>query len=96
MCWAFKKGRMFLLGHPKFHVVTDHRPLLRVFGDKPLADIENPRLAWLKSKTLAYSFDIHHIEGKSNPANVFTDKFLSPEFTQIAVFYKVANLALSY
>ena len=40
--WALK-ARMFLLGNPKFTISVDHEPLLRILGDKSLADIENVR-----------------------------------------------------
>ena len=56
--WALKKARMFLLGCPKFTIFVDHAPLLKILGDKSLADIENTRLLSLKQKTLAYNFDI--------------------------------------
>ena len=30
--WALKKGRMFLLGCPKFNVITDHQPLVKILN----------------------------------------------------------------
>ena len=66
-----KKAKLFLLGN-KFKVVTDHSPLVKIFNDKSLADIENNRLLSLKEKTLTYTFSIHYIKGKENYADVLS------------------------
>ena len=63
---------MYLLGCPSFTIFVDHAPLLKVLGDKSLADIENVRLLKLKMKTLGYNFQIKHIKGLKNHANVFS------------------------
>ena len=63
---------MFLQGNPHFTILVDHRPLVKIFGNKPLADIENVRLQQQKEKTLAYNFDIKHIPGVKNHANTFS------------------------
>ena len=72
VAWALKKARMYLLGCPSFTIFVDHAPLLKVLGDKSLADIENVRLLKLKMKTLGYNFQIKHIKGLKNHANVFS------------------------
>ena len=43
---------------------TDHKPLLRVLGDRRLEDIENPRLESLKEKTLRYKSKMVHVPGR--------------------------------
>ena len=48
--WTLKKARIYLLGCPKFSIFVDHAPLVKIFGDKSLADIENTRLLKLKEK----------------------------------------------
>ena len=63
---------MFLLGCPKFNVITDHQPLVKILDDKSLGDIENPRLVKFKERTLAFNFDIHYVEGAKNNANMFS------------------------
>ena len=71
--WAMKKARMFLLGCKDFTVYVDHQPLVKVFNDKSLEKIENPRLRSLKEKTLQYSFNIKYIKGITNvAANAFS------------------------
>ena len=72
VCWALKKARLFLLGCPHFEVIIDHNPLLKIFGDKCLNDILNPRLFDFKEKTLPYSFTIRYIKGIKNHANTFS------------------------
>ena len=72
VCWALKKARLFLLGCPHFEVIVDHIPLLKIFGDKCLNDILNPRLFDFKEKTLPYSFTIRYIKGIKNHANTFS------------------------
>ena len=49
---ALKKCRYFVLGCPNLIVAVDHKPLLKVFGNRSLEDINNPRLVSLKEKTL--------------------------------------------
>ena len=68
VAWALKKARLFLLGHPKFTIYVDHNPLVRIFGSKSLADIDNIRLQKQKEKTLPFNFDIKHLEGIKNHA----------------------------
>ena len=66
--WCLKKARLFLLGCPNLTLVTDHRPLVKLFGDRELKHIDNPRLFRLKEKTLHFRFVIKHIAGKKNTA----------------------------
>ena len=54
---------MFLLGCSNLILVPDHRPLVKLFGDKKLRDILNPRLLAMK-KTLIYSFNMKYLLGK--------------------------------
>ena len=70
--WALKKCRMFLQGHPEFYILVDQRPLVTIFGNKALADIDNIRLRNQKEKTLEYNFQIRYIEGVKNHANTFS------------------------
>ena len=65
---AFKKSKIFLFDHPGFIVITDYRPLTRVFGDKEFSTIDNPRLLRLKEKTPMHRFKIIHIQGNNNTA----------------------------
>ncbi len=66
--YALKKCKIFILGCPKLLVVTDHKPLVSIFGLKSLEKIENPRLFSLKEKTLPFQFDMVHVSGVSNKA----------------------------
>ena len=46
--------------------MVDHKPLVRIFGDRALADITNARLRNLKEETLPYSFKMVYIPGVRN------------------------------
>ena len=56
---------MFLLGS-QFHIIVDHQPLLKIFGDKSLGDISNNHLLTFKEATMQYSFTMHYIKGIKN------------------------------
>ena len=47
-------------------VVTDHKPLVQILGDKTLDEISNPRIFSLKQRTLPWRFDIEHMPGEEN------------------------------
>ena len=63
---ALKKAKHFVLGCSDLTIAVDHKPLLKVFGDRSLEDIDNPRLIRLKEKTLHYRFKMVHIPGVKN------------------------------
>ena len=65
---ALDKARHFVLGCKNLTIAVDHRPLLKVFGDRSLDHICNTRLRNLKEKTLRYHFKIVHIPGVKNKA----------------------------
>ena len=44
--------KFYTLGCKDLYVATDHSPLVKILGDKSLADEENPRLARIKTRTL--------------------------------------------
>ena len=58
--------RIFVLGSPNLTVAVDHKPLIKIFDDRQLDTIDNPRILSLKEKTLMYNFKIMHIEGTAN------------------------------
>ena len=63
---ALDKARHFVLGCSDLVVAVDHKPLLKLFGDRCLEDIPNPRLRNLKEKTLRYRFRMVYIPGVRN------------------------------
>ena len=63
---ALQKTKYFTLGCRDLIIATDHKPLLKVMGDRALADIENPRLFNLKEKTLRFRFKLVHVPGKKH------------------------------
>ena len=52
-----------MLGCTDLTIAVDHKPLLKLFGDRFLEDIPNSRLRNLKEKTLRYRFKMVHIPG---------------------------------
>ena len=60
---ALEKCRMFVLGCSDLLVVVDHKPLVKILGDRSLEDIKNPRLFNLKEKTLMFKYAIKHVPG---------------------------------
>ena len=65
---ALDKARHFVLGCSNLIIAVDHKPLLKIFGDRSLDDIPNPRLRNLKEKSLRYLFDMVHIPGVHHAA----------------------------
>ena len=65
---SLDKCRMFVTGCPYLVVASDHKPLIKILGDKSLEKITNPRLFSIKEKTLPYDFQIIHVDGKINMA----------------------------
>ena len=65
---ALDKTRYFVLGCRNLVIAVDHKPLLKVFGDRSLNDISNARLRNLKEKTLRYRFTMIHIPGVKHKA----------------------------
>ena len=63
---ALDKAKYFVLGCTDLIVAVDHKPLLKLFGDRSLEDIPNSRLRNLKEKTLRYRFRMVHIPGVKN------------------------------
>ena len=60
---ALNKARYFVLGCKDLTIAVDHKPLLKLFADRALEDIPNPRLRNLKEKTLPYKFQMVYIPG---------------------------------
>ena len=50
--WGLNNARMFVLGCKDLIVITDHKPLLKIFNHSDLSTITNPQLFKLKEKTL--------------------------------------------
>ena len=64
VAWSLAATRHYTLGNTKLIVATDHKPLLKVLGDRKLEDIDNPRLLRLKEKTLNWKFKVIHVPGR--------------------------------
>ena len=60
---ALYKARHFVLGCKDLIVAVDHKPLLKIFGDRSLEKIPNPRLRNLKEKSLRFTFNMIHVPG---------------------------------
>ena len=75
VAYALEDSRWFTLGCDELLVATDHKPLIKILGDKRLDEIHNPRLFHLKQRTLMWNFNIHYVAGKTNYASDATSRY---------------------
>ena len=66
VAWALHKARHYCLGNPDLVLAVDHKPLLKILGDKHMDDIDDPRILNLKEKTLRYSYRMVHVPGRKH------------------------------
>ena len=78
VAWGLEQSRYFTQGCDNLLVVTDHKPLVKVLGDRTLDEITNSRLFRLKQRTLPWRFEIIHMPGKVNHAADATSRHPSP------------------
>ena len=62
---AHTKAKYFVLGCSDLTVVTDHKPIIKILGNRSLENIDNPRLLY-KPKRNTAAFQVIHIAGKKN------------------------------
>ena len=63
---ALEKACFFVLGCKDLTIIVDHKPLVKILGDRSLVDLPNARLRNLKEKTLRFKFDIKYQPGVKN------------------------------
>ena len=51
VAWSLEQTKYFTMGCDNLLVIVDHKPLTKIFGDRRLDEIENPRLLRLKRRT---------------------------------------------
>ena len=73
--WALHKTRYFTIGCENLIVGVDHKPLLRIFGDKQLNDINNTRILNFKEKTLRWNFTVVHVPGDQHKLADATSRY---------------------
>ena len=78
VAWGLEQTRYFTQGCDDLIIVTDHKPLTKIFGDRTLDEITNTRLFRLKQRTLSWRFKITHLPGKSNHAADAASRHPSP------------------
>ena len=78
VAWGLEHTRYFTQGCDDLLVVTDHKPLVKILGDRTLDEITNSRLFRLKQRTLPWRFEIKHLPGKTNHAADTTSRNPSP------------------
>ena len=66
IAWSLEHTKHFTQGQDNLVIVTDHKPLVKLFGDRALDQISNSRLFSLKQRTLPWRFSIVHMAGKDN------------------------------
>ena len=69
------KFKHFVMGCKLLFLVVDHKPLVKLLGDKCLDDIPNTRLLKLKEKTLQFQFQVVHRPGLMHKAPDFVSRY---------------------
>lgn len=93
---ALQKARHFILGCSDLIVAVDHKPLLKVFGDRSLENIKNPRLFNLKEKTLQYRFRMTHVPGVRHAAADAVSRNPTSKSEELHLPYDVAAIASTH
>ena len=59
IAWSLEQTKYFTKGCKDLMVVTDHKPLVKIFGDRILNETQNTRIFRLKQRTLPWLFQVH-------------------------------------
>ena len=78
VAWGLEQTRYFTMGCNDLIVATDHKPLVKIFGDRTLDEINNTRLFRLKQRTLPWNFSTIYLPGSSNLAADAASRYPSP------------------
>ena len=81
--WGLEQTKYFTQGCSNLLVVTDHKPLKKIFGDRTLDEISNTRLFRLKQRTLPWFFRIEHMPGVTNDAADVMSRYPSKTTTDM-------------
>lgn len=73
--WGLHKTKYFTIGCDKLILGVDHKPLLKIFGDKELNDINNTRILNFKEKTLRWNFTVVHVPGDQHKVADATSRY---------------------
>ena len=92
VAWGLEQTRYFTQGCDNLVVITDHKPLVKIFGDRTLDEITNSRLFRLKQRTLPWRFDIKHLPGKTNHAADATSRHPSPSGSENSTSLGVSSI----
>ena len=79
IAWGLEQTKYFTQGCKDLIVATDHKPLVKIFGDRTLDEIPNTRLFRLKQRTLPWRFRAIHMPGKTNQAADAASRYPSPD-----------------
>ena len=60
--WACEKFSEYIAGM-KFHIETDHKPLVSIFMQKSLNDM-SPRIQRFRMQLMRFTYTISHVQGK--------------------------------
>ena len=71
---GLEQTKDFTQGCDNLMVVTDHKPLVKIFGDQTLDEISNTRLFRLKQRLLMWRSNIAHVPGTTNSATNATSR----------------------
>ena len=64
MAYSLEQTRYFTQDCNNLIILTDHKPLLKLLGDRTLDEIHNTRLFGLKQRTMPWRFKRRHRPGK--------------------------------
>ena len=78
IAWSLENTRYFTQGCDNLIVVTDHKPLTKIFADRTLDEIENNRLFRFKQRSLPWRFKIFYLPGNTNAAADAASRYPDP------------------
>ena len=91
VAWGLEQTRYFTQGCTDLVVVTDHKPLVKILGDRTLDEIHNTRLFRLKQRTLPWHFEIAHLPGSTNLAADATSRHPSSRASEDSPSLRMIN-----
>ena len=80
VAWGLEQTKYFTQDCTDLLVVTDHKPLVKILGDRTLDEISNTRIFRLKQRTLPWCFEIAHLPGQTNAAADATSRYPSAAY----------------